>query len=60
MRTVRIGPAAVGLVAAELAGAAQDKPLLGVVSITATEANNARYIKGAEKAAAEKLAGKSR
>jgi ribose transport system substrate-binding protein len=32
---------------------AQDKPLLGVVSITATEANNARYIKGAEKAAAE-------
>jgi ribose transport system substrate-binding protein len=33
---------------------AQDKPLLGVVSITATEANNARYIKGAEKAAAEK------
>lgn len=34
--------------------AAQDKPLLGIVSITATEANNARYIKGAEKAAAEK------
>ena len=33
---------------------AQDKPLLGVVSITATEANNARYIKGAEKAAAER------
>jgi ribose transport system substrate-binding protein len=39
-----------------LAGAslAQDKPLLGIVSITATEANNARYIKGAEKAASEK------
>jgi ribose transport system substrate-binding protein len=35
-------------------GSAQDKPLLGVVSITATEANNARYIKGAEKAAAER------
>jgi len=33
---------------------AQDKPLLGIVSITATEANNARYIKGAEKAAAER------
>jgi ribose transport system substrate-binding protein len=36
------------------AAVAQDKPLLGIVSITATEANNARYIKGAEKAAAEK------
>lgn len=33
---------------------AADKPLLGIVSITATEANNARYIKGAEKAAAER------
>lgn len=33
---------------------AQDKPLLGIVSITATEANNARYIKGAEKAASER------
>ncbi len=32
---------------------AQDKPLLGIVSISATEANNARYIKGAEKAAEE-------
>ena len=31
-----------------------DKFLLGIVSITATEANNARYIKGAEKAAAER------
>jgi ribose transport system substrate-binding protein len=53
MRTMVIG-AAVGLIAAMGAAVAQDKPLLGVVSITATEANNARYIKGAEKAAAEK------
>ncbi len=36
------------------AAMAADKPLLGIVSITATEANNARYIKGIEKAAAEK------
>jgi ribose transport system substrate-binding protein len=52
MRTLLLG--AVGLVAALGAASAQDKPLLGIVSITATEANNARYIKGAEKAAAEK------
>ena len=32
---------------------AQDKPLIGIVSITATEANNARYIQGATKAADE-------
>ena len=42
--------AAVAVAAAP--ASAQDKPLLGIVSITATEANNARYIKGAEKAAA--------
>jgi ribose transport system substrate-binding protein len=53
MRTVVLG-AAIGLVAAMGTAVAEDKPLLGVVSITATEANNARYIKGAEKAAAEK------
>ncbi|PDQ22951.1 sugar ABC transporter substrate-binding protein [Mesorhizobium sanjuanii] len=33
--------------------AAQDKPLLGIVSISATEANNVRYIQGATKAADE-------
>lgn len=33
--------------------AAQDKPLLGIVSITATEANNVRYIEGATQAAGE-------
>jgi ribose transport system substrate-binding protein len=32
---------------------AQDKPLLGIVSISATEANNVRYIQGATKAAEE-------
>ncbi len=32
---------------------AADKPLIGIVSIAATEANNVRYIKGAEKAAGE-------
>jgi ribose transport system substrate-binding protein len=33
--------------------AAADKPVLGIVSISATEANNARYIAGAQAAAAE-------
>ena len=32
---------------------AQEKPLVGIVSISATEANNARYISGAQAAAAE-------
>jgi len=32
---------------------AEDKPLLGIVSISATEANNVRYITGAKKAAEE-------
>src|SRR5262245_19849039 len=40
------------LAGAELAGAA-DKPLVGIVSIAATEANNVRYINGATKAAEE-------
>ncbi len=35
------------------AATAADKPLIGIVSIAATEANNVRYIKGAEKAAGE-------
>lgn len=35
------------------AAIAAEKPLIGIVSIAATEANNVRYIKGAEKAAAE-------
>jgi ribose transport system substrate-binding protein len=44
---------ALGLAAAVTPVAAQDKPLLGIVSISATEANNVRYIAGAT-AAAEK------
>src|SRR5690606_13158185 len=32
---------------------AADKPLIGIVSIAATEANNVRYITGATKAAEE-------
>jgi ribose transport system substrate-binding protein len=43
--------AAIGLGA--LPAVAQDKPLVGIVSISATEANNARYISGAETAAKE-------
>ena len=43
--------AALALVAS--AATAADKPLIGIVSIAATEANNVRYIKGAEKAAGE-------
>ncbi|MBB3999069.1 ABC-type sugar transport system substrate-binding protein [Aureimonas pseudogalii] len=42
-----------GLAATLAPAAAQDKPLLGIVSISATEANNVRYIAGAT-AAAEK------
>jgi ribose transport system substrate-binding protein len=42
--------AAIGFV---VSAAAQDKPLVGIVSISATEANNARYITGAQAAAAE-------
>ena len=47
-----------GLAAATLAmiaapAIAQDQPLIGIVSISATEANNARYIQGATKAAEE-------
>ena len=41
---------------AALSGAqaqAAEKPLLGIVSISATEANNVRYIQGATKAAEE-------
>lgn len=43
---------AVSMVAATMA-TAQDKPVVGIVSISATEANNVRYINGATKAAEE-------
>ena len=48
------GVLAAGLILAAAGVQAQDAKLVGIVSISATEANNARYIKGAE-AAAEKL-----
>jgi ribose transport system substrate-binding protein len=52
-RTVAFVALAAGVLAgAELASAA-DKPLIGIVSIAATEANNVRYINGATKAAEE-------
>ena len=44
---------AAALVALAAAAQAQDKPTLGIVSISATEANNVRYIAGATKAAKE-------
>jgi ribose transport system substrate-binding protein len=44
---------AAGLLLATGAASAQEKPLLGIVSIAATEANNVRYITGAKKAGEE-------
>jgi ribose transport system substrate-binding protein len=54
MRTIVLCATVAVLAAGVGVANAADKPLLGIVSITATEANNARYIKGAEKAAAER------
>ena len=45
--------AAIAAVAFSAGPALADQPLVGIVSITATEANNARYITGAEAAAKE-------
>ena len=53
MRTMTLGIVAATLVLSTGLGAAQDKPLIGIVSISATEANNVRYINGATKAADE-------
>jgi ribose transport system substrate-binding protein len=53
MRKWAIGVAAVGVALAAGPAGAQDKPLLGIVSIAATEANNVRYINGATAAAQE-------
>ena len=55
MKKVILGAAVAVLASGVGVANAADKPLLGIVSITATEANNARYIKGAEKAAAAAL-----
>ena len=46
MRKLVVG-AAIAAVGFVVPAAAQDKPLVGIVSISATEANNARYISGA-------------
>ncbi|MCB1490314.1 MAG: sugar ABC transporter substrate-binding protein [Rhodobiaceae bacterium] len=53
MKTLTCGILAATLAMAVVPAAAQDKPLIGLVSISATEANNARYIQGATKAAEE-------
>ena len=52
---MRVGSMALaaGLVLAGAAAQAADQPLLGIVSISANEANNARYIAGATAAAKE-------
>jgi ribose transport system substrate-binding protein len=52
-QTLALCAFAVGLGLGTTQLAAADKPLIGIVSIAATEANNVRYITGAEKAAAE-------
>lgn len=54
MKTLTLGLAVAGLALSAGLGHAEDKPLIGIVSIAATEANNVRYITGA-KAAAEEL-----
>ena len=53
MKRSSIGCLAVSCVLAASAAQAADKPLLGLVSIAATEANNVRYIAGATAAANE-------
>jgi ribose transport system substrate-binding protein len=53
MRTSKLGVAAVALALSGTLALAQEKPVVGIVSIAATEANNVRYINGATKAADE-------
>jgi ribose transport system substrate-binding protein len=53
MNTWKIGVLAAGLALMGGIARAADQPLLGIVSIAATEANNVRYIKGATAAAKE-------
>ncbi len=53
MRKLKMGLLGATLLLAATATQAMAKPLLGIVSISATEANNARYIKGAEAAGKE-------
>ena len=51
MKASTIALVLAGLAASVSFAGAQDKPLLGIVSISATEANNVRYIAGATAAA---------
>ena len=53
MKNLTLGMLAAAVVLSGSLALAQDKPLLGIVSISATEANNVRYIQGATKAAEE-------
>ena len=53
MKKVFCGVLAATVVMAATTAFAQDKPLIGIVSISANEANNARYIEGARVAADE-------
>lgn len=53
MRTSKLGFAVAALAVAGTLASAEDKPVVGIVSISATEANNVRYINGATKAADE-------
>jgi ribose transport system substrate-binding protein len=53
MKSVVLGILAAAFAASAYPCMAQDKTLVGIVSIAATEANNVRYISGAQKAAGE-------
>ncbi|OWJ62812.1 sugar ABC transporter substrate-binding protein [Inquilinus limosus] len=53
MKTPLLGMLAVAMALPAGVAAAQDKTLIGIVSIAATEANNVRYISGATAAAKE-------
>jgi len=53
MKSVSLGLLIAAMTATALPSFAEDKPLLGLVSIAATEANNVRYINGAKNAAEE-------
>ncbi|MBZ9676220.1 sugar ABC transporter substrate-binding protein [Mesorhizobium sp. ES1-1] len=53
MKNLTFGVLAAALALSGAQARAADKPLLGIVSISATESNNVRYIQGATKAADE-------
>jgi ribose transport system substrate-binding protein len=53
MKKLVMGAAVVAASVATIPAHAADAPLVGIVSISATEANNARYISGAQAAAKE-------